>query len=261
MPIHDWSRVDAGIFHAFHVGWNWQLQEVLNAGRLPPDYYGLVEQHAREDEDDDEAARWVTDLLTLHADASSHDSQPLPPPQGGLALADAPPKVRHRLAREPDYRAQRRTLAIRHVSGHRLVAVVEMVSPANKDRIRHVEQFVSKIEAFLDAGVHVLLVDLFPPGSCDPRGMHGALGHWVDFSGSGCQVSLEEPLILASYRAIKAPEVFLEHLAIGQPLPDMPLFFDPGRYVNVPLETTYNAAFAAMPKFWRDRLTAVVVSQ
>lgn len=257
MPIHDWSRVDAGIFHAFHTVWCSRLQETLNAGRLPRDYYSLVEQHAREDEDED-AARWVTDLLTLHTDDSSDGSSKLPAGHGGLALADAPPKVRHRLAREPDYRAQQRTLAVRHVSGHRLVAVVEMVSPANKDRIRKVEQFVSKIEAFLGAGVHVLLVDLFPPGTYDPRGMHGALGHWVDFSGGACPLSAEEPLTLASYRAVKTPEAFLEHVAVGQPLPDMPLFFAPGRYVNVPLEPTYNAAFSAMPQFWRDRLTAVV---
>lgn len=257
MPVHDWSRVDAGIFHAFHMGWNWHLQEALNAGRLPQDYYSLVEQHAR-DEDDD-AARWVTDLLTLHAGPSPDDLGPLPPTQGGVALVDAPPKVRHRATLEPDYRLQRRTLAIRHVSGHRLVAVVEVVSPANKDRLQNVGKFVSKVEAFLQAGVHVLLVDLFAPGACDPRGMHGALGRWVDVGGSAYQTGADEPLeplTLASYRAIASPEAFIEHISIGQALPEMPLFFDPGRYVNVPLETTYNLAFAGMPQFWRERLIA-----
>jgi hypothetical protein len=233
------------------------LQEALNTGRLPPDYYSLVEQHANEDQDNNESVRWVTDLLTLHtADSSSDDFSPPPSAHGGLALADAPPQVRHRLAREPDYRAQRRTLAIRHVSGHRLVAVVEMVSPANKDRLRNVEQFVSKIEAFLGAGIHVVLIDLFPPATCDPRGMHGALGHWMASSGGASESSADEPLTLASYRAIKTPEAFVEHLNVGQTLPEMPLFFDPQRYVNLPLETTYNTAFAAMPRVWRDKLTA-----
>ena len=45
-------------------------------------------------------------------------------------------------------------------------------------------------------------------------------------------------------------------LAGTERCPSMPLFFDPGRYVDVPFEATYNAAFAAMPKFWRDRLMA-----
>lgn len=255
MPVHDWSRVDAGIFHAFHTVWCSQLQEALNSGRLPPDYYSLVEQHAREDEDDEQAVRWVTDVLTLHSDPSA-DRSSSPAAEGGLALADAPPKVRHRQSLEPDYRALRRTLAIRHVSGHRLVAVVEMASPANKDRLRNVEQFVSKIEAFLDAGVHVLMIDLFPPGTCDPRGIHGAMGRWVDCSGGGYELPADEPMTLAAYRAVKSPEAFVEHIAVGQALPEMPLFFDPGRYVNVPLEPTYCAAFNAMPQFWRDKLTA-----
>lgn len=32
MPIHDWTRVTAGTFHAFHTAWIVQLQEMLNAG-------------------------------------------------------------------------------------------------------------------------------------------------------------------------------------------------------------------------------------
>lgn len=254
MPVHDWSRVEAGVFHAFHTIWCSRLQESLNAGRLPADYYSLVEQHARHDQEGDEATRWVADLLTLHAQEPSDIASRLPPAEGGLALAEAPPHVRHRLAREPDYRAERRTVAVRHVSGHRLVAVVEIVSPANKDRPRNVEQFVSKIEAFLDAGVHVLLADLLPPGTHDPHGLHGALGHWVDSDGAS-DWPASEPLTLA-YRAIETVEAFVEHLAIGGSLPDMPLFFEAARYVNVPLEATYGAAFAAMPGFHREKLTA-----
>ena len=44
MPIHDWTRVDAGIFHAFHVTWIADLARALNRGLLPPDYYALAEQ-------------------------------------------------------------------------------------------------------------------------------------------------------------------------------------------------------------------------
>ena len=47
-------------------------------------------------------------------------------------------------------------------------------------------------------------------------------------------------------------EVYLEHLAIGDPLPPMPLFLNPARYVNVPLEPTYAEAYRAMPAFWRE---------
>ena len=41
MPIHDWTRVDAGLFHAFHQDWIVILARALNAGVLPPDYFAL----------------------------------------------------------------------------------------------------------------------------------------------------------------------------------------------------------------------------
>jgi hypothetical protein len=44
MPIHDWTRVDAGLFHAFHHQWIASLCDALNAGGLPPGYFALPEQ-------------------------------------------------------------------------------------------------------------------------------------------------------------------------------------------------------------------------
>jgi len=38
MPIHDWTRVEAGIFHAFLYFWISAISDALNAGVLPGDY-------------------------------------------------------------------------------------------------------------------------------------------------------------------------------------------------------------------------------
>jgi hypothetical protein len=46
MPIHDWTRVDAGIFHDFHHEWISMVRRALNNGLLPPEYYALAEQQA-----------------------------------------------------------------------------------------------------------------------------------------------------------------------------------------------------------------------
>ena len=35
MPVHDWTSVDAGIFHAFHQEWIIGLTHALNQGILP----------------------------------------------------------------------------------------------------------------------------------------------------------------------------------------------------------------------------------
>lgn len=245
MPVHDWSRVDAGIFHGFHTLWVTALNNALNDGLLPRDYYAYPEQHA---------GQFVADLLTLHAAPRQVDPPPLSS-SGGLALAEAPPRVRLREELSPSARSRRRTLAIRHVSGHRLVAVIEIVSPANKDRAEHVEDLLGKIAAMLAARIHVLLVDPHLPGKFDPQGLHAAVRDTYGDMPAAYEVPAAEPLTLASYRADAPPEAYIEHLAIGQPLPDMPLFFQPQRYINVPLEDTYQTAFRGVPSIWREQLS------
>jgi hypothetical protein len=213
---------------------------------LPAGYYCLPEQHA---------GRAIPDILTLHASpAPSPPPLPLPPATGGTLPAEAPPRVRHRHTIEQAALERRRSLAIRHVSGHRLVALLEIVSPANKDRARHVEDFAAKAVDALNAGVHVLLVDLFPPGAHDPYGMHGAVCQRLEQSDEAYDVPAEAPLTVASFAAGPQVEVFVEYLAVGAALPDMPLFLRPDRYVNAPLESTYQTAYRGMPAFWRDVL-------
>ena len=51
---------------------------------------------------------------------------------------------------------------------------------------------------------------------------------------------------MASYAAGLPVEVYLEHVAVGAALPEMPLFLRPDRYVNVPLEPTYQAAYRGL---------------
>lgn len=246
MPVHDWTQVEAGIFHAFHVAWIPQIQQALNGGLLPDGYYALAEQHA---------GRTIADVLALHASpAPVEEPPPLPPATGGTALAEAPPRVRYRRTIEAEVLARTRSLAIRHVSGHRLVALLEIVSPANKDRARHVEDLAAKAVNALNAGVNVLLIDLLPPGPHDTEGLHGAVCHRLEEGADPDAVPADEPLTLVSYVAGPLIEVFLERVGVGAALPAMPLFVRPDRYVSVPLEETYRAAYEGMPRFWRDVL-------
>lgn len=245
MPLHDWTRVEAGIFHDFHTVWIGTIRTALNDGLLPQGYYALAEQHA---------GQAITDVLTLHTSTVPFEPLPLPPDTGGVAVAEAPPRTRRRHTVEPAAVARRRSLAIRHVSGHRLIALIEIVSPANKDRLRHVKDFAAKAASALDLGVHLLLVDLFPPGPHDPSGMHGVILQELDQSDEPYDVPLDEPATLASYAAGPAVEIYVEHLAVSAVLPDMPLFLRSDRYIYVPLEPTYQAAYRGMPAFWREIL-------
>jgi hypothetical protein len=240
MSVHDWTRVDAGIFHDFHNVWLGELRTLFNEGLLPGDYYALAEQHAGE---------YVADVLTLHASDPAEELPPIPPSEGGLLLAEAPPNVRRKLTADEAYRRRQRTLAIRHVSGHRLVALIEIVSPGNKDRREHVEQFVAKAAEALEYGVHVMVVDVFPPGRHDPRGMPGAV--WDRCDGQPYELPSDEPLSAVSYLAGPPVEAYIEHMAVGGALPEMPLFLRSERYIPAPLEAAYQAAYRGVPAFWK----------
>jgi hypothetical protein len=244
MPVHDWSKVDAGIFHDFHTAWIIEIRNALNNGVLPTGYYALAEQHA---------GRFIPDVLALNVSPAMQDPPSLPS-HGGLALADAPPRVRRKLTIAPSARALRRTLAIRHVSGHRLVALIELVSSANKDRRDHVVEFAAKVASALDMGIHVALIDLFSPGSHDEHRMHGAVLDLLDDADEPRDPPADEPLALVSYVAGPQVEAYVEPLAVGQVLPEMPLFLQADRYINLPLEPTYQAAFRGAPSYWREVL-------
>lgn len=241
MPVHDWTKVEPDIFHDIYVGWFAEIGKALNNGGLPGDYYALVEQHAGSS---------VADLLTLGVS----EAVPLLPAIGAIAVAGKPPRVQRGQTIEPAFMARRRTLAIRHVSGHRLVGILEIVSTANKDRALHVKEFVAKVVSALDYGVHVLLVDLFPPGPHDPHGLHEIILRTLEDSDQLYDLPAEAPLTLASYAVGPGVEIHLTHVAVGATLPEMPLFLRPDRYVNVPLESTYQAAYQGMPSFWRKVL-------
>jgi hypothetical protein len=240
MPVHDWTTVDAGTFHHFHGSWITHLCEALNGGLLPRGFYSMSEQHA---------TLRIADILTLHAGERTSAE---PRDSGGVAVAEPPPRVSRKMELQPSaaYRRARRTIAIRHATGHRVVALLEIVSPGNKDRQASVEEFVSKAVEAVDAGVHLLVVDLHPPGLHDPNGMHGAI--WSGLGSDDFEVPPGKPLTLAAYEACKLPRAWVESIAVGDPLPDMPLFLDIGRHVSVPLERTYQEAYRGVPEFWRE---------
>jgi hypothetical protein len=133
MPIHDWTRVKAGIFHDFHHDWITMLKRALNAGLLLAGYYALAEQVA---------GGLGPDVLTLDVTPS-----------------------------ESLYLRRRPRVAIRHSSGHNVVALIEIISPGNKASRHLFRAFVEKAVEVLEAGIHLLVVDLFcsPPARATRR--------------------------------------------------------------------------------------------
>lgn len=170
-------------------------------------------------------------------------------PSGFYALAEC--HAEDSLTASASQKGKRRTIAVRHVSGHRVVALIEIVSPANKDRKAHVTAFVNKLVSALELGIHVLLIDLFPPGKHDPDGMHGAL--WDRFDPDEDAALLEgRPFTVAAYTGGHPAKAYVSFVAIGDALPAVPLFLAPEKYVDLELEPGYTEAYGGMPEFWRN---------
>jgi hypothetical protein len=242
MPVHDWTRVEAGIFHDFHHEWISTIKRALNAGLLPPDHYALAEQIA---------GGLGPDVLTLRRPAAG--TLPVDDPAGGIALAAVPPKVQHRVRAERDwYAAKAKAVVIRHKSNHQVIALVEIVSPGNKSNRHGIRAFVQKAVEALQAGIHLLIVDVFPPGPRDPEGIHKVI--WEEVGDDDFKPTADKPLTQVAYTGGPCPEAFVGQTAVGAALPEMPLFLTPEVYVPVPLEATYAAAWEAVPSYWRDVL-------
>ena len=111
MPIHHWTRVDAGVFHDFHQRWIIAISNLLNDGLLPDDYYAMAEQVAEGPIPDVVTLERLDGTLDIE-DPSMRDSR------GGVALVEVPPKTKYSHAADIDLYACRAThVTVRHVSG------------------------------------------------------------------------------------------------------------------------------------------------
>ena len=89
------------------------------------------------------------------------------------------------------------------------------------------------------------MIDLFPPTKRDPQGIHKAI--WDEFEEEDFELPADQPLVLAAYDAGPTPVAYVESIAVGEALPDMPLFLKPEIYVPTPLEATYRDKLECIP--------------
>ncbi len=147
------------------------------------------------------------------------------------------------------YARKARRIAIQHGLGN-VVAVIEIVSPGNKNSRHALRAFVTKAAELIWCGVHLLVIDLFPPTARDPQGMHQAI--WEEIGDQPFTLPAGKPLTLASYQAAPTRVAYVEPVAVGERLPSMALFLHDTYYVHLPLEETYLATWHALPNELRQ---------
>jgi Protein of unknown function (DUF4058) len=127
--------------------------------------------------------------------------------------------------------------------GARLAAVIELVSPANKDRPEHRQAFSVKCAAYLQRGIGLIIVDTV---SNRHFNLHNELLLLLGGDGSG---GMPDDVLLyaAAYRPVHRDErneidVWDATLAVDQPLPTLPLALRGNGSVPLDLEASYTEA-------------------
>jgi len=240
MPVHNRVRAPSGYFRHFHQQWTGSICNALNGGLLPRGFFALVEQ--RED------AGAVPDVLALQRQLGFGEP---PDMRGGLAVAVAPPKARFisRATDEDVFAARANRVVVRESRG-KIVSVIEIVSPGNKSSRHALRTVVDKAVGLLGQGINLLVIDLLPPSTRDPQGLHKPI--WDEIREEPFELPVDKPLTLAAYSVGPPKTAYVEPVAVGDVLPAMPAFLGSELYVLVPLEQTYEATWAACPEEFKE---------
>ena len=210
-----------------HGAWPGAIAFRLNA-ILPPDYYCGPRVHLGSAIEIDVATFENGEALGAPAEGA----------KGGAALAWAPAKPTLLLETDaptpPEYEAL--VYDVRH--GRRLVAAVEIVSPSKKDRPESREAFVSKCHALLQQDVCVAIVDVVTERQAN---LYAELAAKI---GAAPPAVAHSPIYAVSCRGIRPRgrwrvDEWEHELAIGSPLPTLPLWLADHLSVPLDLEASY----------------------
>jgi hypothetical protein len=127
--------------------------------------------------------------------------------------------------------------------GRTLVAAIELVSPGNKDRGAKRRLFAAKCATYLSRGIGLIVVDVV---TSRQGNLHNDL---IDLLGldAGFQMPAGQALYGVAYRPLRVGaaeriETWPVPLAVGQPLPTLPLSLEAEHCVPVDLEAAYAEA-------------------
>jgi hypothetical protein len=216
-------------WESFHTTWASTLADALNRDVLPPGYIALEQVHA--------GASIEIDVAAYAAPAASAGAN-----GGGTATATrtvwtpaTAPLVLPAVF-PPSWTVE----VVSTEGGRTLVAAIELVSPANKDRVGKRRLFAAKCATYLSRGIGLIVVDVV---TSRQGNLHNEL---IDLLGLEAAFRMPDPPTLYSvaYRPLQVAgagqiETWPVVLVVGQPLPTLPLSLDAERCVPVDLEAAY----------------------
>jgi hypothetical protein len=232
MPLLDHFHPPLSVerpWEGFHSAWTTAIVSHLNRNLLPPDYFAMPQ---------------VTVGVRVEADVATWEKRrPVQDGNGAVATkAWSPPKPA--LSNPVDFVALQsfEVQILQEMGGSKLRGVIELVSPANKDRDSHRRAFVIKCAAHLQQGISVIVVDVVTSRNAN---FHEELMRLLQQPPA---MSWQSPTDLSAvaYRAVPWKDgdrldVWTDSIRLAAPLPAMPLWLDADLCLPVPFEDTYQA--------------------
>jgi hypothetical protein len=219
-------------WEGFHGRWAAAMSDRLNES-LPAEYYAEFQVTL--------GTRVEVDVATFSEDGVSEATRPNEGTTAVQTQVWAPPTpVAVMPALFPD---DFEVHVFSSMAGPVLVAAIELVSPGNKDRAEARRAFAAKCAAYLQRGIGVIVVDIVTSRHANLHDeLMALLGH-----GDGFTFPAPTPLYATAYRPAHRQErneidLWCEPLALGQPLPTLPLAVRGLASLPIDLEGTYMEA-------------------
>jgi hypothetical protein len=228
MPLHDHFHSPWSVqrpWEGFHGAWAAAIAFHLNSGLLPPDYFAMPLLEV--------AGRVEVDVGTFQEHEVANGAV------GGTAVW-APPAPTLTLPLEIGPTDTFEVQVLRNFGGPQLRAAIELVSPGNKDRPSARRAFAAKCAGYLRKGVSVTVIDVVTERSAN---LHADILRALERT--------EEPfwespthLYAGAYRSVITAgkshlEAWPHALALGEPLPELPLWLEVELSVPLRLEESY----------------------
>jgi hypothetical protein len=206
-PLHGPRR-----WEGFHHAWATTIATQLNRDVLPEDYFAEPEICVGPEMEVESGAgdpAWPRPTISIEVD----------------------------FVRPPAYEIR----INQHLSGPTLKGVIELVSPANKDRAGRRRTFAARCAGYLQHGIGVVVVDIVT--SCSAS-LHEELFDVLEVKNEWNKEHSPTGLAVFAYRAVTLRnnpriEVWLEPLTLGGILPVSPLWLAIDLCVPVRLEESY----------------------
>src|SRR5207244_792827 len=218
-------------WEGFHGLWAAALVEKLNRDILGDEYFADMQVHI--------GSQVEVDIASLAESRATGERSA--PAATTLAPVWAPPATE--LILPTVFPDEIEVQVFATITGATLVGAIELVSPGNKDRPEARRAFAAKCVSYLTRGIGLIVVDIVTNRLVNLHNeVMALLGHG-------------EPYLLApaattyavAYRPSRQTtgdqiELWPKVLAVGQPLPELPLALRNAAIIPVDLEGTYSEA-------------------